>query len=471
MLQHLEIPYINRAFGQEQFHIIAAKSGAVYLDSSSYSEQQDAANARFDIFSAFPYQVISLNESSFSIDGKEVDNGEDAKDVFTYINQQLSSVSIELPEAIRHIPFAGGAIGYFSYDLGRKIEKLPTLAKDDIEMPMMELGLYNWAVIRDHKLEKAWLIYFHDVTNINEKHISFEKLKQLFVTEKFEKAQMNPNFHLSSDWISEMSKAEYRDKFARVHEYILAGDCYQINLAQRFSACYQGDEWQAYRTLSQANNAPFSAFIRTQDSVILSISPERFIQAVDRQLTTEPIKGTRPRFTEAAQDQQSIEALQSSEKDKAENLMIVDLLRNDLSRSSVAGTVKVPKLFEVKSYSAVHHLVSKVTATLLPNKTPLDALIAAFPGGSITGAPKVRAMEIIEELEPVRRNIYCGSIGYIDYRGNMDTSITIRTLIAKNHKLYCWAGGGLVADSKVDEEYQECFDKINKILPVLAKTK
>jgi para-aminobenzoate synthetase component 1 len=289
------------------------------------------------------------------------------------------------------------------------------------------------------------------------------------------------SFHLQTSWQANMDKASYIEKFNKVRSYLLSGDCYQINLAQRFSALYQGDEFEAYLALKKANKAPFSAFIRLDNAAILSVSPERFLQLSQGKVQSKPIKGTMPRSDNKVQDAKNAEILRHSNKDNAENLMIVDLLRNDISRSCQAGTVKVPKLFDIESFPAVHHLVSTVEGTLSNDKHATDLLRSAFPGGSITGAPKIRAMQIIEELEPHRRSVYCGSIGYLSNCGNMDTSITIRTLICQPSKssgngsinnqktIHCWAGGGLVADSTAQSEYQETFDKVNCILPVLSK--
>ncbi|STQ80523.1 Para-aminobenzoate synthase component 1 [Hafnia alvei] len=239
-------------------------------------------------------------------------------------------------------------------------------------------------------------------------------------------------------------------------------------MTQRFSASYQGDEWQAFLRLNEHNKAPFSAFVRLPESAILSVSPERFLQLEQKNISTRPIKGTLPRLADPIADKLQAKKLASSRKDQAENLMIVDLMRNDVGRVAQAGSVRVPELFVVEPFPAVHHLVSTITATLPNNLDATDLLRACFPGGSITGAPKIRAMQIIEELEPQRRNVYCGSIGYMSCCGNMDTSITIRTLLAENGKIYCWAGGGIVADSQVDAEYQETFDKVGKILPILG---
>ncbi|MDF4536337.1 aminodeoxychorismate synthase component I, partial [Vibrio parahaemolyticus] len=223
---------------------------------------------------------------------------------------------------------------------------------------------------------------------------------------------------------------------------------------------YTGSEWQAYLKLEKGNQAPFSAFLRLPQGAILSVSPERFLQVCDRVIETKPIKGTRPRHADKQQDALLKQDLVSAEKDQAENLMIVDLLRNDIGRVAKPGSVHVPKLFDVESFPAVHHLVSTIRATLDEQYQAADLLRACFPGGSITGAPKVRAMEIIEELEPHRRSAYCGSIGYLSRHGKMDTSITIRTLVAYQKQLYAWAGGGLVADSEGAAEYQETLDKL-----------
>jgi para-aminobenzoate synthetase component 1 len=266
-----------------------------------------------------------------------------------------------------------------------------------------------------------------------------------------------------------MTRESYGEKFRQVQAWLQSGDCYQVNLAQRFQARYQGDEWQAFVHLNHANRAPFSAFIRLDDGAILSLSPERFIQISADVIQTRPIKGTLPRHQDPQEDARQAEKLAASPKDRAENVMIVDLMRNDIGRVAVPGSVRVPELFVVEPFPAVHHLVSTVTATLPTTLHASDVLRAAFPGGSITGAPKIRAMEIIDALEPQRRNAWCGSIGYLSFCGNMDTSITIRTLTAWQGQLYCSAGGGIVADSEEEAEYQETFDKVNRILQQLEK--
>jgi para-aminobenzoate synthetase component 1 len=276
------------------------------------------------------------------------------------------------------------------------------------------------------------------------------------------------DFHVLQAPQSNMSRNAYANAFSRIKHYLKEGDCYQINLTQRFASPCQGDPWTAYQALRQINAAPFSAYLNLPDAQVLSSSPERFLKVTDSQVETKPIKGTRPRKAGSAQDALQMRALASSEKDRAENVMIVDLLRNDIGRCCRKGSVSVPALFAIETYATVHHLVSTVTGELAAGKHALDLLRSCFPGGSITGAPKIRAMEIIEELEPHRRGIYCGSIGYIGFDGNMDTNIAIRTLVHNQGHIRFWVGGGIVNDSVESEEYQECFDKAAALLQLLA---
>jgi para-aminobenzoate synthetase component 1 len=261
----------------------------------------------------------------------------------------------------------------------------------------------------------------------------------------------------------------YLDAVTRVREYIIAGDIFQANLSQRFEAPLEEDPWHLYRRLREVNPAPFAAYLEWGGVAVASASPERFLELSPAgRVETRPIKGTRPRGTSPEHDQALGQALQESEKDRAENLMIVDLLRNDLSRVCRPGTVRVPELFALEQYRTVHHLVSTVEGRLAEGKDAADLLAATFPGGSITGAPKVRAMEIIAELEPSRRGIYCGSIGYWSVTGALDTSIVIRTLLAAGGKLFFSAGGGIVADSDPEQEYQETLDKARALLTAIA---
>jgi para-aminobenzoate synthetase component 1 len=276
-----------------------------------------------------------------------------------------------------------------------------------------------------------------------------------------------PPFRVLTSASSNFSREAYAAAFRRVQHHIRVGDCYQVNLTQRFSARAEGDAWHAYLKLREINPAPFAAFLDLPDGRIACSSPELFLRVDGDRVETKPIKGTRPRAADSARDAALVDELRDSAKDRAENVMIVDLLRNDLGKACVPGSVQVTKLFDVESFASVHQLVSTVEGRLAPGKHALDLLAGCFPGGSITGAPKVRAMQIIEDLEPQRRGVYCGCIGYVGFDGNMQLNIAIRTLVQHGANVYAWAGGGVVADSEVDAEYQETFDKAAALLAVL----
>lgn len=417
------------------------------------SASETHIDSRFDVLVANPVATLETvaGDTQIKTNTQEYVSQDDPFSLLDELQQQLLP-NLELA-AEWDLPFVGGALGYFSYDLGRRVEFMPELATKDLQTPDMAVGLYEWALVVDHKLEKACLVG--------------QNIEQAWQWLNSQSPADVEDFKLIGDWQSNMTQASYASRFDRVQEYLLSGDCYQINLAQRFNASYQGSEWQAYTKLEAANQAPFSAFIRMPNSAIISVSPERFLELKDNVIETKPIKGTRPRSQNTELDQANAHDLQTAEKDQAENLMIVDLLRNDIGRVASPGSVHVPKLFDIESFPAVHHLVSTIRADLDTQYSAADLLRACFPGGSITGAPKVRAMQIIEELEPHRRSAYCGSIGYISRHGRMDTSITIRTLVAEDNKLYAWAGGGVVADSDCAAEYQETLDKLSKILPAL----
>ncbi|WP_372872828.1 aminodeoxychorismate synthase component I [Shewanella sp.] len=444
------------------FAHFAASPWAMLLDSANANHP----DARFDIIVANPIAMLKVYESHCDLtlvqQAEHINERIDADQCPFALMQALTQALY--PESKPSIlPFVGGALGAFSYDLGRKVEHLPSIATDDIPLPLAAIGFYDWALIKDNQSNQWQLLHYLGDAALNAVFAELNAARQAHTLKM-------KDFTLTSPFGCQISREAYNEKFAAVQAYLHSGDCYQINLTQRFEAGYQGDEWQAYLALRSANKGPFSAFIRLEEGSILSISPERFLKLADGKVETKPIKGTQPRSSDIRQDAANAEHLRQSAKDRAENLMIVDLLRNDIGRVASPGSVAVPKLFEIESFPAVHHLVSTVTGELAPGLDAYDLLKAAFPGGSITGAPKIRAMEIIEELEPSRRSIYCGSIGYISQDGKMDTSITIRTLAAVDGKLYCWAGGGVVADSVADAEYQETFDKVSRILPQLEQT-
>lgn len=451
------------------FQHFADQEWAILLDSSDSVH----IDGRYDVMVANPLATLITKGESTHICYKDSPHKSRTSqdDPMTLVQTVLEAClhPQSISPSTSALPFKAGAMGYFGYDLGRRFEDLPQQAENPYSAPDMAIGIYHWAVIKDNQTGQFFLCHFPTDHNDNAPDAAqinalLNHVGSAYLTDDAHK------FTLSGQWQSNMDKNQYVDKIAQVNAYLRSGDCYQVNLAQRFDAPYSGDEYQAYLRLRGANKAPFSAFIRIPEAVIISISPERFL-SVDSQgkVQTKPIKGTRPRSPDNAIDQQNIQALRGSSKDQAENLMIVDLLRNDLSKSCQPHSVDVPALFEIESFAAVHHLVSTVTGQLAEQQTALSLLRGAFPGGSITGAPKIRAMEIIEELEPQRRNIYCGSIGYLGIDGDMDTSICIRTLLLENSHLYCWAGGGIVLDSTALDEYQESLDKVCKILPVLLQ--
>lgn len=421
--------------------------GAILLDSC----WPQATRGRFDILSAWPKQQLQpLPE-------------ENGTAFFQRLRLALASLEPCAAPANCASPFLAGLLGSLNYDFGRRLEPLKSAPDDDMQQADAQLGLYDWSLVTDHQQQSSQLL-FHPRCSDTER----KRLIALFAAEP--KGPPAASFSLTQAFSPDIAPADYQQAIETVQAYISAGDCYQVNYTQRFSSRYQGDPWLAYQWLRQACPTPFAGFQNLgPDQALLSLSPERFIKLHQRQIETRPIKGTRPRGNDPQEDQLQAQALLASPKDRAENLMIVDLLRNDLGRSSRIGSVKVPELFSLESYPNVHHLVSSVSAELAEGKDALDLLAGSFPGGSITGAPKIRAMQIIDELEPQRRGPYCGSLLYIDVRGDMDSSITIRSLLAHHGRLHCWAGGGIVADSKWQEEYQESLDKVQILLRTLEQ--
>ncbi|MUH71906.1 aminodeoxychorismate synthase component I [Psychrosphaera haliotis] len=432
----------------------------VFLDSANSSSE----NKGFSLCVWSPAVLLKTFGDVTQItkpDGNVTTSNEDP---LTLIEQSLQAHNLKFDSSL---PFSGGAVGFWGYELGGHFEPLPKPKPHDITIPDMAVGIYLSGLVINH--ENGKINYFSQSLQPED---DYQTLLTIIDNRQFEQIpSQSPNkvFALTNAWQSNMTFLDYQTKFNAIQAYLQSGDCYQVNLAQRFCADYTGSEWQAYLKLREQNKAPFSSFMRLEEGAILSVSPERFLQVTNKLVETKPIKGTRPRGKSISEDKSLANELFNATKDRAENLMIVDLLRNDIAKVSKAGSVKVPKLFDIESYPAVHHLVSTVTSELKHNASSIDLLRGAFPGGSITGAPKIRAMEVIHELEPHPRSAYCGSIGYIKPNGDMDTNITIRTLVCSNNRIYCWAGGGLVADSKCEDEYQETLDKVNKILPTLTE--
>ncbi len=432
-----ELPYQTDA--SAYYAALRGLPRAVWLDSGGM--------ARYDILTAVPQHTLMLDET-LSKD-----------DPFALLRQELAVLDRPIPG----VPFAGGALGYWSYDLARSKARLSNLAQDAEHLPYMSVGIYDWALILDHELRSARLVSHRRYAETD------QLLREISSLLRNVTSLQHAAFQVHGKIESNFTEASYKDAFSVVQRFLQAGDCYQINLAQRFSAKAEGDAFSAYLELRRQSPAPYSAFLNFPEVQILCASPERFLSVQGRRVETKPIKGTRPRAVDVARDRQLAEELRVHPKDRAENLMIVDLLRNDLGKCCVPGSVRVPKLFEVESYANVHHLVSTVEGELEDGRDAVDLMQNCFPGGSVTGAPKQRAMEIIEQLEPHRRGIYCGAIGYIGFDGNMDTNIAIRTLVYSNGTIRCWAGGGIVADSECDAEYQETLDKASAMLALLSK--
>ncbi len=442
----------------------------VWLDSCHHGSPY----GRYDILAAQPLARLETLGTETRIYHQDRLIQTSTQDPFALIKDYLPLCS---PAAqLTELPFYGGALGYFGYDLGRRLENLPEKAVQDIELPDMSLGIYPWAIIQDHQAQSACLVInaalaahlpdaaynFSQILTICQKAPQkpwFHDLSQYF--------NNNEKFNLINKFESNLKVKEYYAALAKIQDYILAGDCYQVNFAQRFSAKCEGEPLLAYLKLRQLLPSPFAGFIPLEGGALLSLSPERFIQVVGNQVETKPIKGTIKRGATPVEDKANAAWLVASEKNRAENVMIVDLLRNDLSKH--CDSVAVPKLCELQSFANVHHLVSTVTAELRPGACAVDVLRDAFPGGSITGAPKIRAMEIIEELEPSRRAIYCGSLGYISCHGQLDTNIAIRTLVAEKGQIHCWGGGGIVADSDSQAEYLESLAKVQLLLNSLEQ--
>jgi para-aminobenzoate synthetase component 1 len=447
-----ELPYTTDS--ASLFEAIADWPWAVFLDSGLHHPGQ----SRYDVLSAQPYIRLVTRGALTEVNGEGIELSRE--DPFELVRR-----SLDIDRACGGtLPFCGGAIGYFGYDLARRLERLPSHARDGERIPEMAIGIYDWALVVDHLERRAWLA---GQGRDPETDLKWNRLVRLFSAPPPERARVP--FRVNSTVTSNLTRAQYAHAFGRIARYIADGDCYQANLAQRFSATAAGDPWLAYQALRVMNPAPFAAYLSTPYAHVLSASPERFLRVENGRVETKPIKGTRPRAGHPRLDAELAQALRTSEKDRAENVMIVDLLRNDLSKNCRLGSVQVPRLFDVETFATVHHLVSTVTGELSPDRDALDLLRGCFPGGSITGAPKLRAMQIIEELEPNRRGVYCGAIGYIGFDGGMDLNIAIRTLVHARGEIRFWAGGGIVADSRLEEEYQETFDKAAALLKLLQQ--
>ncbi|KKM08951.1 aminobenzoate synthetase [Clostridiales bacterium PH28_bin88] len=370
------------------------------------------------------------------------------------------------------LPFVGGIVGYFGYDLNLQVERLPSINPDDLEVPDCLLGFYDSVIIYDHRENRVYIagtgLPETDLAKALQKaQEKIHELKLRIENASFTGVELPDPPPGGVLLTSNFTREAYCRAVQRAIDYIYAGDIYQVNLSQRFTAEFAGDPAGLYRHLRDINPAPFASFLNFHDVVVVSSSPERFLKLTGGMVETRPIKGTRPRGKTPEEDRALREELCNSVKDRAELVMIVDLERNDLGRVCEPGSVQVTELFTLEEYATVYHLVATIKGKLREDKDVIDLLKASFPGGSITGAPKIRSMEIIEELEPTKRNIYTGSIGYLGFDGDADLNIVIRTIIIKDNKAYFQVGGGIVADSVPEKEYQETLDKAKALMRAL----
>jgi para-aminobenzoate synthetase component 1 len=438
------------------FESVAAEPWAVFLDSNA----GQPAGGRWDIVALAPRATLRTVG-----DVTKVRAGNSCRRSTGDPLDLLRAALGPSTEPAAGLPFVGGAIGWLGYDLGRRFERLGLETRLDPGVPQMAVGIYDWALVVDHWERAMWLVGRGDIADPRR-----QRLRRLAAIRpgRTGAAAARRAFRVMGRPSSELDAAGYARRFAAVQDYIRAGDCYQVNLARRWLVPVAGDPWGAYVRLRQLNPAPFAAYLNTPGMQVACASPERFLALRDGQVESRPIKGTAARHPEPERDRALADGLAASAKDRAENLMIVDLLRNDLGRCCEIGSVRVPALFEVESYAGVHHLVSTVTGRLRGDADAAALLRACFPGGSITGAPKIRAMQIIDELEGAPRGVYCGSIGYIGFDGAMDTNVAIRTASVADGVLDFRAGGGLVADSDSDVEWAEIGLKARAMLELAA---
>jgi para-aminobenzoate synthetase component I len=465
----MEYPIIEEIFMAPEaawcFEAFAPRPFSFWLDSGMDPQKL----GRWSFMGSDPFLVMkSRGDDVTLIRGGVAEKRKD--NPFDVLGELLKTFHLENNKA--GIPFTGGAVGYFSYDLGHFIEKLPGNAVDDLNLPECYLGFYDAIIAFDHQESRTYLIStgFPELAAEKRQRRAESKLNELrnlialapppapIKTAKTEKKlTLKANF----------SHEGYLEAVAKAREYICAGDIFQVNLSQRLEVDINTTPYELYHRLRTINPAPFANYFNFDGVSIVGASPERFLKVRGDRVETRPIKGTKPRGKTPAEDKTLAESLLASVKDRAENIMIVDLERNDIGRVCRYGTVTVTELAILETYPTVFHLTSTVEGQLREGKNLIDLLKATFPGGSITGAPKVRAMEIIDELEPTRRSVYTGSLGYIGFNSNMDLNIVIRTIIVKDGKAYFQVGGAIVYDSEPESEYIETLDKGKALIQAL----
>lgn len=432
----------------EVYNLFKGEKDNILLDSS----KEDKKLSKYSFIGINPFLKFEVKNEKAHINDNIVE-GDPFKVLENLIYQHKSDIQDD-------IPFLSGAIGYISYDTGRLLEELPNTSKEDFNIPDMRFIFYKNIIIFDLINDKKYITdldgNIENIESILKVIHNGEKINDEIVCEK-----SNNIFY------SNFIKEDYKKAVTKLKEYIISGDVYIANMTQRFWCYNEEESFDIYKKLRSINKAPFSAYLNFEDFQIISSSPERFIQVFKNKAHTRPIKGTKPRGHNVEEDEKNKLELINSEKDKAELLMVVDLERNDFSKVCKPHTVKVTENFKLEEYATVFHLVSTVEGELKENVSSVRCIKECFPGGSITGTPKIRSMEIIEELEGIKRNIYTGSIGYFDFRGNCDFNIVIRTIIKKDNKAFFGVGGGITYDSIEEDEYNETLDKAKALMRVL----
>jgi para-aminobenzoate synthetase component 1 len=451
---------------EQAFLRLADKPRCVFLDSALNHPRL----GRYSFLAADPFDFVTAPT--------------DDRDALRFLKERLAGMNsttiADLP------PFQGGAAGFLSYDLGLSFEHIPTARFDEFAAPALAFGLYDVVLAIDRVDDRAWIIShgWPEKAPTKRRRRAAERAEQFRqwlttpalanttshrATTRLDTEQLAPQYAFpGGDGVtSDFSREDYLKSVEQCVEYVLAGDLFQVNLSQRLLSPAIDDPVSLYLRLRQRNPATFAGYFDAGDLQLCSASPERFVMVTGDRVETRPIKGTRRRLVSPEANLFAGDVLLASDKDRAENVMIVDLLRNDLSRVCRAESIRVTELCSLEQYATVQHLVSAVEGKLADGKTATDLIRAAFPGGSITGAPKVRAMEIIAELEPTARGPYCGSLGYVGFDGAVDLSILIRTIVCSKGWWQLPAGGGIVAQSQPAAEYEETLDKAAGLLKAL----
>ncbi len=459
------------------FHHTQANSKSFFLDSAA----KNPKTGRYSFIGYDPFLTV-MSKGSNILTQRHQNITKKTGNPFDELRTLLSNFHLE--ESIGPIPFTCGAVGYLSYDLCHFVEKLPDTTVDDIGFPEMCFSFYDTIIGYDHLENRCFLLSVN--INQNSKKSTAKRIDQLLMMIRkgmntpYEKEQRFNGNRINRKIISNFSRENYLKAVEHAKQYINAGDIYQVNLSQRFQTQIETSPYDIYKRLRTINPAPFSCYLKFDNKHVISSSPERFLslqntpniasnnnEGIERIIQTKPIKGTRPRYKDDDLNNKMKQELLSSKKDDAELAMIVDLERNDLGRVCDYNSVNVTEKKEMEEHPTVYHLVATIEGKLHARYDTIDLLKATFPGGSITGAPKVRAMQIIDELEPTKRSVYTGAMGYLSFNGNIDLNIAIRTFLVKDDHIYFQVGGGIVADSIPEDEYEETLHKAKALIETL----